>query len=278
MVTYGPMSIQGPAAAHDALERAYEAGRSAWPNVALSATQFAAALDGIEAGEGLDLWPGDFYLAAAAAAGDLAAIATIERECIVPAIPRLRRIATSSDEIEEALQATRERLFVGPRPKIGVYAGTSPLKQWVQLAAVRAVIDLRRSRHATREVVGTSRATELLDQSVDPATSLLKERYRPEFEAALKAQIAKLDQRDRAILKLHLLEGVSVEKIATMRSVHRVTIARWLWKASDTMLEGVREYFLERHGLIPGECDSLLRLVRSQLTLDWNRVFDKPPG
>jgi RNA polymerase sigma-70 factor (ECF subfamily) len=269
------MSIQGPTTARDAVERAYEAGRSTWPIVALSAAQFAASIEGIDGVEGLELWPGDFYLAAAAALGDAAAIAAIERECIVPAIPRLRRVSASSDEIEEALQATRERLFVGPRPKIGVYAGTSPLKQWVQLAAVRTVIDLRRSRHAGREVVG-ARTSDLLDHSVDPATSLLKERYRPEFEAALKAQIAKLEQRDRAILKLHLLEGVSVEKIATMRSVHRVTIARWIWKASDTMLEGVREYFLERHGLIPGECDSLLRLVRSQINLDWARVFEKP--
>lgn len=228
--------------------------------------------------ERLKLWPGDVGLAAAAAAGDPAAIATIEKECLVPSIPRLRRIGASSDEIEEALQATRERLFVGPRPKIGSYAGTSPLKQWIQLTAVRIVIDLRRARHSTHEVSGTSRAGELLDPSNDPATSMLKERYRPEFEAALKAEIAKLDQRDRAILKLHLLEGVSVEKIASMRSVHRVTIARWIWKASEAMLEGVREFFLERHGLIPGECDSLLRLVRSQLNLDWSRLFEAPPS
>jgi RNA polymerase sigma-70 factor (ECF subfamily) len=236
--------------------------------------RFAEMAASAEAVERVEDWPADFYLACAASNGDRRAIAAIERDCLIPSTPRLRRLGASADEIQDALQATRERLFVGPTAKIGSYGATAPLKQWVQLVAIRITIDLRRSGHAEREVFGSETLAGAIDSVCDPATSLLKETYRSEFEKALKAQIASLPARDRAILKLHLLEGVSVEKIAMMRSVHRVTVARWIWKASEAMLDGVRQYFLTQHGLIPGECDSLVNLVRSRLSLDWARLFD----
>jgi RNA polymerase sigma-70 factor (ECF subfamily) len=267
-----------PSAEHKGvLEEAYESGRAAWPAISVSLERFAGMAREVAAVERVPDWAADFYIACGAALGIPQAVAAIDKDCLVSSTPRLRRLGASPDEVEEALQATRERLFVGPPPKIGAYGAAGPLKQWVQLVALRTAIDLRRSRRISREIVGTEiDADQRAHQADDPAIQLLKMTYRAEFEQALRAQIAELPARDRAILKLHLLEGVSIEQIATMRAVHRVTVARWVWRASETMLEGVRDYFLTHHGLIPEECDSLVNLVRSQLTLDWARVFEAP--
>jgi RNA polymerase sigma-70 factor (ECF subfamily) len=259
------------------LAEAYESGRAAWPAISISLDRFTGMARDVDAVERVPDWAADFYVACGAALGIPQAVAAIDKDCLMASTPRLRRLGASADEVEEALQTTRERLFVGPPPKIRAYGAAGPLKQWVQLVALRTAIDLRRARHASREIVGTEiNADQRTHQADDPAVQLLKTTYRAEFEQALRAQIAELPARDRAILKLHLFEGVSIEQIATMRAVHRVTVARWIWRASETMLEGVRDYFLTRHGLIPDECDSLVNLVRSQLTLDWARMFEAP--
>jgi RNA polymerase sigma-70 factor, ECF subfamily len=93
------------------------------------------------------------------------------------------------------------------------------------------------------------------------------------FEDALKAQLTTLKLRDRAILRLHVVEGVSIERIAAAYGVHRVTVARWIWNAGEIVLEGVRRYFKSRYGIVPSECDSIVHLVRSNLSLDLPRLL-----
>lgn len=267
--------VKGELPSRADVEVHYSAARAVWPSIEVSLDQFLERVRTVASLEHLDERRDDFYLACAAGRGDEAAIAVIESACLTSAAGRLRRWGASPDDIEEALQATRERLFVGRDPKIASYTGATPLKQWVQLVAVRVAIDQRRARRSRPDrssLVATTQ--EAADTGPDPASSLLKKTYRAEFERALQAQFLTLEPRDRTILKLYLIEGVSVEKIAAIRSVHRVTVARWLWHASEQMLAGVRQYFHEHHGLVPRECDSLVNLIRSQLTLDWSRIFD----
>ncbi|HEX4404102.1 MAG TPA: sigma factor-like helix-turn-helix DNA-binding protein [Polyangia bacterium] len=253
----------------------YALARAAWPQIEVTLDWFFTHARAVAALEILDERPADFYLACAAARGNAAAIGAIECEYLTRAANRLRHRGASTDDVDEALQVTRERLFVGPNPKISAYTGATPLAQWVQLVALRAAIDLRRSRGARPEQPNAVPNVEgAVSPGPDPAATLLKRTYRVEFERALQTEIRALEPRDRTILRLYLLEGVSVEKIATMRDVHRVTVARWLWRASEQMLTGVRRYFRDHHGLVPKECDSLVNLVRSQLTLDWSHIFD----
>ena len=48
------------------------------------------------------------------------------------------------------------------------------------------------------------------------------------------------------MLRLHLVEGMSLKAIASARGVHRVTVARWVWNAGEILLEGLRRHFSER--------------------------------
>ena len=75
------------------------------------------------------------------------------------------------------------------------------------------------------------------------------------------------------MLRLHLIEGLSIEAIARDRGVHRVTVARWVWSAGELLLEGLRRHFKQEYGMVPSECESLAHLIRSQLSLDLPRLL-----
>jgi RNA polymerase sigma-70 factor, ECF subfamily len=75
------------------------------------------------------------------------------------------------------------------------------------------------------------------------------------------------------VLRLHFVEGIGVDKLAARNGVHRVTVARWIWNATGRVLDGVRRYLIERVGFDNQECDSVIRLLQSQVTLDLSRVL-----
>jgi len=138
--------------------------------------------------------------------------------------------------------------------------------------AIRTAIDLHRAAPAILPRAAVL-PTNLADAANDPTSALLKRRYRPEFEEALRVQLATLSPRDRGVLRLHLVDGLSIEKIAVVHGVHRATVARWIWTVGETLLAGVRRHFRETFGIVPRECDSLAHLVRSQIGLDLPRIL-----
>jgi RNA polymerase sigma-70 factor (ECF subfamily) len=249
------------------VEQAYEAGKSVWPGVGLGLEEFAArAREVVVSEDGLLSWPGDFYLACAAGAGDAAAVAAVDARFVTPLSGRLRRLGSRTDDLPDVLQAIRERLFAGPRPRIRAYNASAPLERWIKVVAVRAAIDLHRSEAATRRG-----AALLVDEppaiAADPATDFTRQRYKTEFERVLRMKLCELPPRDRTVLRLHVIDGVSIEKIAVAHGVHRVTVARWVWKAGEIVLEGVRRHFKEQHGMVSVECDSLVQALTSQISL-----------
>jgi RNA polymerase sigma-70 factor (ECF subfamily) len=57
----------------------------------------------------------------------------------------------------------------------------------------------------------------------------LKERHRADFLQAF----AELTRQERNLLRLHLLEGLTLEQLGGHHRVHRTTVARWLDTASQ---------------------------------------------
>jgi RNA polymerase sigma-70 factor, ECF subfamily len=97
---------------------------------------------------------------------------------------------------------------------------------------------------------------------------MMKVEYKREMEPAIRKLVPQLSAGDRAVLRLHFVEGVSVDKIAASYGVHRVTVARWVWNAGEALLDALRARFREKFGTVPAEFDSLARLARSQLSVD----------
>jgi RNA polymerase sigma-70 factor (ECF subfamily) len=256
------------------VEQAYAAGQRVWPDVALTIEAFRSAPLEVDA----LLHPeraSDFYLACAAGRGEPRAIRHIEELFLTKLGQRIRRLGTAPDEVADVLQVVRERLFTGTSPRIRAYNGAAPLGRWITVFAIRIAIDLHR-RQAAAAPRPELLAAEIADVSQsDPQKELMREPYRREFERVIKELLTTLGQRDHTVLRLHLVEGVSLARIAVMYGVHRLTVVRWVREAGETVLNGLRGHFREL-GVVLRDFESLAQLVRSQLSLDLARLF--PPN
>lgn len=255
------------------VEAAYVEGKVAWPGVDLSSQRFRARVTELVVGQdGLMRWGTDFYLASAAVDGRAVAIAIIDERFVSRLAGRIRRLGSTQADTSDVLQTIRERLFVGERARMRAYNCCGPLEQWIKVVAIRTAIDRHRVEAPVRGFL-RELPHELAAVTPDPVTMLVKAQYKAEFEKVLQGQISRLSSRDRTVLRLHLLENVSIDAIAHTRGVHRVTVARWIWNAGEILLDGVRRYFKDRYGIVPSECESLAHLLQSQLSLDLPRLL-----
>lgn len=166
-----------------------------------------------------------------------AALEIFERE-LMPQVKRaLRGIDAASAFVDEAANATRARLLVGEgdrQPGLELYLGTGPLASFAMVVAMRLGADRRRTSVAENAI---ELALDLSDGVRSAETLLGAAELRPKLKAALQRAAQVLTARERALLKLHLLEGVSAQKLGQMYRVHRATATRWITDARQKMLE-----------------------------------------
>jgi len=266
-----PEAAPSPAL-ESALDRAFQAGRAAWAGVVIGEAGFARYIaervgpeeDPATAIDGLHT--ADLYLACACASGDARAVEVFARRMLADVRSYLFPVG-AAELAEDVRQILLERLFVGGEdapPRIAAYSGHGQLAAWVRVSAVRVALSLRRGERAS-EAPPPDDALEPLLPAVDPELDALKLRYAAEFNAALKEAFAALPPRDRALLKLHYVDGVPVERIAAAYNAHRVSASRWLSAARARVLEETTRLVRERRRLTESEFESLARLVRSQL-------------
>lgn len=254
-----------------ALAGAIAAARAAWGEVALEEAEFVRFLaDKLEepAERSLSsLRIGDLYLACACDRGDARALAAFDRE-FAPVIDRaVASLGASPAEQVELRQVVRVRLLVardGEGSRIAGFSGRGTLAAWVRVVATReAARLLRRERRAAPAEDDALAAT--IAPEADPELGYLKRLYRDEFRAAFHAAVDALSDRERVLLRQHALDGLSIDRLAALYHVHRATVARWVAAARKAVLDGTRGALARRLQLRPGELDSIMRLIDSQL-------------
>lgn len=236
---------------------AWSAGRLAHPGVALSVAVFAAYASD-KSPDALRVHAADLYLACACAGGDAAALECFDGQFLTRLGPQLGSAAEQADEVAQQL---RVLLFSGVRPRIADYRGQGALGGWVRIAALRIASNLRRQRGVRLPAAGTA------EPLSDPDLILIERRYRQHFEQAIKDALATLPTRDRSLLRLHLLHGVTLERLAVMYRVHRATVARWIKDARTRVVEGVLSRLVAALPASPTEVQSLARLLHSRLEI-----------
>src|SRR6185503_4217647 len=112
----------------------------------------------------------------------------------------------------------------------------------------------------------------LPDAPGDAELSQIKRLYRKDFEAAFASAVRALSPRDRTLLRQWFADGVDLDGLSVIHKVHRATAARWLSAARKSLGTQMRKMLVERLQLRPGELDSLMRLLNSQLELS-KRAF-----
>jgi RNA polymerase sigma-70 factor (ECF subfamily) len=257
-----------------ALARVAAEGRAVWPEVAVADEDFvrylaARVAEGEDVVEALGaLHTADLYLACGCSAGSPAAVEAFTRRLLGDVDAVLQPVGAAA-LAEDVRQILLERLFVGSEsspPKIGTYSGRGPLAAWVRVSAVRVAVSLRRSERAADSPLADDDLGPLAG-GVDPELDALKLRYAAVFNAALRDAFAALPPRDRTLLKLHYVDGVRVERIASSYNAHRVSVSRWLSAARARVLEETTRLLRERQRLSESECRSLARLLESRLTV-----------
>jgi RNA polymerase sigma-70 factor (ECF subfamily) len=254
--------------------------RAAWPEITLEERRFVAYLgerlpEKLDAVMGLQcLQVGDLYLACACAQGLPDALRAFE-ERILPAVTAALAPLGPEPFVAEAKQLLRHKLFVpdpGAPPKICEYGGRGPLARWARAVALRVALNLRRRRRTD----GTPDDEALQDipaPGASPELMLVRARHAAELKAAFEEALASLTVDERNLMRLHYLDGLTLDELAQVFRAHRATVARWLARCRETLYERVRARLSERLRLDPTELESVLGLVRSQLDLSIRRCL-----
>jgi RNA polymerase sigma-70 factor (ECF subfamily) len=264
------------------LAAALRAGREAWPDVRLSDATFVAFLaermpdQHLEEGLArLCAHAADLYLACALAAGDPEAVAEWEAGPLAQVPAFVAHIGKSPEFADEVKQRVRERLLVarGGPPRIAEYAGRGPLGGMVRVTAVRIAIDMRRGEGSSRCESLDDAVVELAAASADPETEYWKRYHAAEFADAFAHALSRLPAADRALLRMHHLEGLGIDPLATMLGIHRASVARRLAKVRARLLEATQAQLLARCGVPAEELDAFMAEVRSRFQLSVRRFL-----
>jgi RNA polymerase sigma-70 factor (ECF subfamily) len=199
----------------------------------------------------------DRALARAAAAGDAGALATLEAGAFTAARAHLRARGFADWIVDEAMQQTRIALLVsdaGP-PGIARYTGTGALAAFIRVVAVRFALKATPA-HADEAIV------DQLDSSIPtPELATLKATYGSLVRDAVLAAWRALPRHDRFVLSLELHGRMSIESIAALYGVHKVSAARKLARSRAVLLGEVRERLQQQLGASADTVDSVLRLI-----------------
>lgn len=255
-----------------ALRSYIDAARAGWPDLPIEDVDFVRYV-GTRAPRGA-LPPlthaQDLFLACACSRGLSAAIEGFHAR-FRPAIVRvLARRRASADVADDVIQTVFENLLVAPprgSPKIAEYRGMGPLRAWVSTAAATTLLMIRRAAGRRREEAPDSGFFQGLAKNADPEMLLMKERYKTEMKEAIMHAMGRLSDRDRALLRLHLCESLSIDRLGAMYRVNRATAARWLAAARESILTSTRAELRARLHLSESECDSIVALVGTDLHL-----------
>lgn len=263
------------------LAAALARARAAWPDLALADAAFidhlarsAARFADPVAALG-DLHAVDLYLARACVDGAPGAVAAFERRHR-PAVERaLSRMGGGAAHAPEICQAMLASLLVGTEarpPRIADYQGRSPLDRWLGITAQRLALNASQADRARRRLVDR-----LIDEPLPPARdaeeSLTRERYKPVVEAALRDALKTLSDRERVIMRLNLVGGLSTVRIAKMYGVNQATISRWLARARTAVWMATERQLRAEAPMLAGELEALLRTLASQIDLSLSTVL-----
>jgi len=256
-----------------------EVAEAAWPDVAVARAELAAAItERLAVAEPppiTDALAIELRLAIGCARGDAAAIRHLERSYLDVVPLALASMKLPAATVEDVRAAVRDKLLLpdgDKRPRVLDYAGLGRLRGLVQVTAVRTALTILRKGARELPIAADDIAARLATPEADAELALIKEQYRAAFAAAFTAAVGGLARRDRNLLRLHFLGGVTLERLAAMYGVHRATVVRWLAAARAALFAATRDRMRAELGG-GDELDDALALIQSRLDVSVGRLL-----
>jgi RNA polymerase sigma-70 factor (ECF subfamily) len=260
----------------------YTRGRAAHRDIDLDDAVFAAYLGRCGAavelgGDGAGVHAEDLYLCCAALRGSSPAVERLRATNRPVLAGYLRHVDASPAFVDEIEQRLWDTLLVGTveaPPKLTGYAGRGPLAGWLGVTAQRLALMQRRGEAAEERATDRLGAERDLLEA-DPELAFVKHRLRDQFRSALSGALESLPDRERMIYRLHVVDGLSLERIAKMYGVAQSTVSRRMSAARDSIVAQAKRVLRDEMHIAPEEYESLARLLVSQLDLSVSRLFGK---
>jgi RNA polymerase sigma-70 factor (ECF subfamily) len=212
----------------------------------------------------------DVAIAFASSRRDPGALKALDPLIVAATVRAVARIDPSNSFADLVAQEVRTRLLVGDRPRIAEYAGHGPLAGWLRTVAIRVALNLKRG---SPEQPHAALSSSVGAVAVDPELALLRDRYRDDFGAALRAALTRLPARERAALCLNVRDGMSSDKIAVLYGVSRATAKRLLARARDTVAKETRRELHARLRLTESEVESVARALCGDIEVSLARLL-----
>jgi RNA polymerase sigma-70 factor (ECF subfamily) len=264
----------------DGVDEQLRAARDAWPGIDVAAERFEAevrrriasldeqvALTAIKAA--------DVYIAIACIDGNQRAIEAVRAIIVRETAFAATKTVATREQVEDAISHLSHALFVGESdrpPALREYSGRGHLASYIRVAAVRQLV--RIVNKARREIaVGDDELIDRLVPASDPELSVVRAQYRELVDAAMRAALATLDDRERAVLRYAFVEGWNVDRVGEAYKVHRATAARWIGAARETLGKQIRKELAGRLKIGADDVDSIIQLVQSRIDVSLDRIL-----
>jgi RNA polymerase sigma-70 factor (ECF subfamily) len=201
------------------------------------------------------------------------AVALVEIDDLIEALAR--RAAGRAIEPSELAQRTRARLLVAPKgqaPKLGTYDGRGRLKAWLWTAVKLELLQATRGLgQAPAEDVDALLHLAASDPS--PEARLRSRKDAALVSNALQQALEVLDAKERTLLRMRFVDGVSTEALGRMFQVHRTTAQRWIEAAQAKIMAAMRARLEAEARLAQSEVDALVKDVAQSISVRLSQVL-----
>lgn len=215
----------------------------------------------------------DHACATLALAGDSRAVRVVVEERLRKQRATLERFGREGVRPDEVCSDVEARLFDPERPALAQFSGRGSLAGWLRVLLTRAALDARRRVRSDRDGGSADDLPHLRAPIDDPELEAIRRRSGEAFREAFYDAVTELPDEQRAALRMHLYEELTLDETALALGVHRATVARWLASAREQLFAGTRRLLAERLKLGAKECESLSRFVLSGVDLSLARVL-----
>ncbi|WNG41576.1 sigma-70 family RNA polymerase sigma factor [Archangium violaceum] len=264
--------------------RVWEDVRAQWPEVEMPAERFirhlAERMPAAGAEERLatrleQLSLSELYLACACVQGIGAATVAFDRHYLSRLPGMLGYLRQPAALIDDVCQLTRVKLLVHTpegAPRLNDYTGRGSLLSWVRVTAVRIALRECGLEKPTPDE-GVVEVLESLPAPGDVEMDLIRRHHHAEFRQAIREAFTVLTEEERHLLRLHVVDQLSMVELGALFRVNQSTVSRWLKSARQTVFNETRRRLQVRLGLSPRDFQSFLAAMDSQFELNISQIL-----
>jgi RNA polymerase sigma-70 factor, ECF subfamily len=190
----------------------------------------------------------DFGIAVRALEGDAIAqtqIATVHLSRIPGWIARSHPNPTFADDVVQEVSSLLFAPKEGAASRLLGYSGRGPLGAFLRTVAIRTAQNMVRGK---REVQDDQERDQAAPSARSPEVALAAAQGVKSFTDMLRDAVIALSSSDRNLLRLHYVEGLTLEQVASHLKISRATAARHLARARTLVLERANALHAQQAG------------------------------